>query len=119
MIRLSRMALGLFTSGAIAQPNFPELKVYPPDEVTLKEIAAKTAELKAAIRAFNTSNRDLRRVLAVQEAEEVTGQYAGNGATNTNSSFVNGCAIVSCRAWRAMSCSRGLSLEGPKSRPLP
>ena len=47
MLRLSLLTLGVFTSVALAQPNFPEPKTYPPDEATLKEIAAKTAELKA------------------------------------------------------------------------
>ena len=47
MLRLSLLALGLLTSVAVAQPTFPEPKTYPPDEATLKEIAARTAELRA------------------------------------------------------------------------
>ena len=53
MLRFSLLALGLFTSVAAAQPNLPEPKIFPPDETTLKEIAAKTAELKAAMEKPN------------------------------------------------------------------
>lgn len=49
MHRLSLLAVGLFATVAFAQPNFPEPKTYPPDDATLKEITAKTAELKAAV----------------------------------------------------------------------
>jgi len=49
MLRLSLLSLGLITSIAVAQPSFPEPKTFPPSAATLKEIAAKMAELKLAI----------------------------------------------------------------------
>ncbi len=52
MHRLSLLVVGLFASVALAQPSFPEPKTFPPDDATLKEIATKTAELKAAIEAI-------------------------------------------------------------------
>lgn len=67
MLRLSLIALGLLTSFASAQPNFPEPKTYPPDEATLKEIAAKSAELKAAIGAIRLPHEDVAVYLKAAE----------------------------------------------------
>ncbi len=84
MFRLSLLAFGLLTSLASAQPNFPEPKTYPPDEATLKEIAAKTAELNAAITAIKKPTPDVE--IYLKAAQWIVGHrewYTEKSATQT------------------------------------
>jgi len=67
MFRASLLALLLVASGVYAQPSFPEPKTFPPDAATLKEIAAKMADLKTAIGAIEKPSADVEIYLKAAE----------------------------------------------------
>ncbi len=73
MFRATLLVLLLIASAASAQPSFPEPKTFPPDEATLKEIAAKTAELRKLVEKLDetfTLNDDKASVEVYLKAAE-------------------------------------------------
>ena len=79
------VAILLFSAmTGFAQPSFPEPKKYPPAEATLKEIAAKTAELKKAVAGLDKPNPDVEIYLKAAQWIVRHGEwYAANSGKQT------------------------------------
>ncbi len=84
MFRLAVISLGLFAAVASAQPSFPEPKTYPPDAATLKETAAKTVELRKAVKGLPKFDADVEVYLKAAEWTVRHGEwYSANAGKQT------------------------------------